>query len=603
MRFTAVIRDYLDAQVHPAAAADPVMRAQHRSFIAARLVGAVTALAMLPVWLVWRGGIGLVDLVLVLWLVAPLGICAFLSRTGRLEAAHLLSAISMAGLAGMLAWLTGGVGAVAMVWLVIVPLEATLSRSPHLVAQASVIAVVTAVGLLMIDIAGWWPPAIIHPSVFEAAPVAILAVAWGALLAFGLASLQSAADDVMQGSEARYALLAANMTDVISGHASNGAVTFLSPAAERLTGAPLRTLAGQGLFDRVHVADRPAYLTALAEAAHRGEAVSVEFRLRVCRPASGEDEFIWVEMRCRPIDDETDGARNVVSVMRDISDRKAHDALLEEARVAAEQASAAKSRFLAVMSHELRTPLNAIIGFSDMLANEELLRIEQARRLEYAGLINESGQHLLSVVNGLLDMSKIETGKFELILEPFDLAPVVARVTEILGLKAREGDVILAAQVAQDLPEIVADKRALTQIMLNLLSNAVKFTRPGGRVDIAAARIGDRVRLTVADTGIGVAPEDLARLGDAFFQARNTYDRPYEGTGLGLSVVKGLVELHGGKIGIESTVGAGTTVTVILPVDCEAARAATSDKTTGIVADLRPRARPDQVETTLRKSA
>jgi cell cycle sensor histidine kinase DivJ len=566
MDATATVRDYFDALVHPAAAVDTVVRARHRVFIAARLIGATAVLALLPFWLVWHATLTPVDASLLVWVVAQVCVAVLLSRTGHFALAHAVSALSVAALAVALAVSGGGAVAAAFVWLAVIVLEATLARSRSLVAGATMVALVTAVGLTVADAAGLFP-ASTSPVVLDG--TAMLALLWATLLAVALASLQSTADDVIQGSEARYALLAANMTDVITCHAPSGAVTFVSPAAERLTGAPLSTLVGQGLFDRVHVADRPAYLTALAEAGRRGAPVSVEFRLRM-RDADGvEDLFVWVEMRCRPIAGPSGQASDIVAVLRDVSERKSNDTLLERARAEAVQASQAKTRFLAVMSHELRTPLNAIIGFSDMLANEEILRIDQPRRLEYARLINDSGQHLLSVVNGLLDMSKIETGKFELVPEPMEIGPVILRTIEILGLKAREGGVALAADIAPDLPDMVADRRALTQVMINLLSNAVKFTRPGGRVDVAVTREDDRIRIDVADTGIGIAADDVGRLGDPFFQARNTYDRPYEGTGLGLSVVKGLIDLHGGRMAVDSEVGRGTRVTIRLPLDCE----------------------------------
>src|SRR6185437_6659042 len=173
-------------------------------------------------------------------------------------------------------------------------------------------------------------------------------------------------------------------------------------------------LTGHGLFDRVHVADRPAYLTALADAAAKGGDRTLEFRIR-----RGDDKarFVWVEMRCHPISGP--GATcEVVAVLRDIGERKAQERALEIARAESQRANAAKSRFLATMSHELRTPLNAIIGFSEMLGNESLM-LEGPRKLEYARLINESGRHLLSVVNGILEKSKMETGNFEIVPEPF----------------------------------------------------------------------------------------------------------------------------------------------------------------------------------------
>src|SRR5258708_2696779 len=200
------------------------------------------------------------------------------------------------------------------------------------------------------------------------------------------------------------------MSDVISRHRRYGAVQFISPAAEALLATPASRLLGHGLFDRVHVADRPAYLTALSDAARGGDARSVEFRLRRDVPRGSERgrrsgaEFIWVEMRCRPL--EQGSAENalaseaeVVAVMRDVTDRKLQEQALDLARTTAEQADASKTRFLATMSHELRTPLNAIIGFSEMIVHEHVLMIDAARRNVYPQLINDSTQHLLSFVN------------------------------------------------------------------------------------------------------------------------------------------------------------------------------------------------------------
>jgi cell cycle sensor histidine kinase DivJ len=342
-----------------------------------------------------------------------------------------------------------------------------------------------------------------------------------------------------------------------------------------LLGTPAALLLEHGLFDRVHVADRPAYLTALSEAARSGDERSVEFRVRR-DSAGGHDqdrasaEFIWIEMRCRPIDALSRSLANpgveVVAVMRDVTERKTQEQALELARMEAERAGASKSQFLATMSHELRTPLNAIIGFSEMIVHENEMMIDAARRQEYAKLINESGLHLLSVVNGILDMSKMESGNFEIVPELFSPRESLMSCCNLMVLKARDNGIDVVTRAPTDLPQITGDPRAFKQMMLNLLSNAIKFSERGGTVTVSAAVEGSRLLVRVIDSGVGIAAEDLKRIGDPFFQAGKTYQRRHEGTGLGLSIVKSLVAMHGGEMMVQSQIGEGTTVTVALPM-------------------------------------
>jgi two-component system, cell cycle sensor histidine kinase DivJ len=570
-----IIRDCLDALLHPSARYDVLTRARHRAFIAPRLLGSLAAFAAFPVYLAMRGAPSSPEVAAFAWLIAPILLSWFLSRTGRYEGAYMLSSLALAGLVTALAANTGGIDSFAAIWLVVIPLEAALSASRRAVAFAAALALSCAAALIVLAHFAMLPAADISPALRGTLMTfAVLsATLYSAGLAFASEALAHTSVALLSVEEERYGLLARNMCDVISRHGRNGAVQFVSPAAESLLGIPVARLLGHGLFDRVHVADRPAYLTALSDAACGGEARSVEFRLRKDiardeRGQSAEVDFIWVEMRCRPLEQAgpQDAAAEVVAVMREVTDRKLQEQALDLARSAAEQADAAKTRFLATMSHELRTPLNAIIGFSEMIVQEQELMLAPARRREYAQLINDSGQHLLAVVNGILDISKMESGNFEISPEPFAPRAAVVNCCDLLALKARENGIDLVVNAPQDLPDLNGDPRAFRQIALNLVSNAIKFTERGGQVTVSAGVDGSQLVLRVTDTGVGIAADDLKRIGAPFFQAGTTYQRRHEGTGLGLSIVKSLVALHTGQLTVQSRIDEGTTVTVILPL-------------------------------------
>jgi two-component system, cell cycle sensor histidine kinase DivJ len=618
------IRNHLDALMHPMGPQDALAASRHRAFAAPRLLGGLVMLAAVSIAFMPRGMPSAFEIALLTWLVAGFVIAYFLSRSGQFESAHVLSSLTLTGLVTTVAFSTGALSSFAAIWLVVVPVEAALSGSRRVVALASVVALGAAGFLLLMST---FDPAPRLAMADQPAMLVVLAIVSALLYAIGLAlgseSLVRTSFWLNHAEEDRYRLLARNMADVVTRHGRNGHVLFVSPAAEQMFGAKRDDLRGRGLFERVHVADRPAYLTALGDAANLRESRTIELRVRQdsIEPGRGGG-FIWIEMRCGPLDRATEDAGadgEVVAVMRDVTARKDEQHALEVARAESERANVAKSRFLATMSHELRTPLNAIIGFSEMLQAESELMIDAKQRHDYAHLICESGHHLLSVVNGILDMSKIESGHFEIVPEPVASERVIAECCELLAPRAREAGIDIVVRVADGLPGIVADKRALLQIMLNLLSNAIKFTNRGGRVTVTAKALSgqeieqairqeidhrasqdeahheaEHIVITVEDTGVGIGSEDLLRVGEPFFQARSSYDRRHDGTGLGLSIVKGLLTLHGGWMEIDSRIDEGTRVSFHLPLDCEGA---CRNGVIPVVARALPRVSPARQET------
>ncbi len=238
----------------------------------------------------------------------------------------------------------------------------------------------------------------------------------------------------------------------------------------------------------------------------------------------------------------------------------------EQEKIRAEEANRSKSEFLANMSHELRTPLNAINGFSEIMQGEMFGPLGHERYKDYVTDILSSGQHLLSLINDILDMSKIEAGKMQLQPEPVEPAQLLEQCVRIMRARAEEKQINLVVE-GQDLPAIEADPRAIKQVLLNLMSNAVKFTPEGGKVAVRTFDAADGVVIQVADTGIGIPEDDLHRVGRPFEQIENQHSKVHQGSGLGLALSKSLVEMHGGTLRIDSVLGKGTTVSFTLPAD------------------------------------
>jgi signal transduction histidine kinase len=230
-----------------------------------------------------------------------------------------------------------------------------------------------------------------------------------------------------------------------------------------------------------------------------------------------------------------------------------------------EAASRHKSEFLANMSHELRTPLNAVIGFSEVLLQRMFGELN-AKQDEYLKDIYASGQHLLSLINDILDLSKIEAGRMELAPAPFHLPSALDNAVTLVKERASRHGIVLRVDVDSRLGQIVGDERKIKQLLLNLLSNAVKFTPEGGRISVKATLTDGAVEIAISDTGIGIAPEDQAAIFEEFRQVGHDETRKQEGTGLGLTLAKKFIELHGGRIWVESELGRGSTFTFTLPV-------------------------------------
>ena len=389
-----------------------------------------------------------------------------------------------------------------------------------------------------------------------------------------------------RGQVNAYKHLVENVQDAVMRFGNDGAVLFTSKSAEKLFGCHRYELTGSGLIDRIHVLDRPTYMTAFSEANHDGTARSVEVRMRKddLENPSRIPQFIWVEVGLTPVVDAElrEPRHEVVALLRDVTDRHAHEIEMREARRTAEDASNAKSRFLATIGHELRTPLNAIVGFSEMMTSGVVGELSPAHR-EYADIIHQSGHHLLGVVKMLLDMSRLEAGKFELQTESFEPQGLVGPCFQMVEAMARDRHVQLVTDLPRLLPQLVADERAVRQVIINLLSNAIKFSHEKGVVTLSMKRQGNLLNISVVDRGIGMDREAVSRIGEPFFQAQDGLSRRYEGTGLGLSIVKGLVDLHEGVLRATSSPGEGTTITVLLPLNGPATKTVETGDVTPLV--------------------
>ncbi len=585
--------------VHPSAADDAPLRARHASFVMGHLGGAAVTAALVALMVfclesvppaLWAGAV---------WLVlSPIGIAALLRRTGKLELAQGASIANLGALVLLLTLLTGGLASPLLPWFVLVPFEAALSGRRRLIAGAVGISAVGVSLLAFLQIQGQIQ-GLAPVFALEAAGSAPLLQALGLVAAIAYAGVTAAASQsahrtltrLARIDESRYRLLAENAMDLILRFGQDGRITFASPSAYDVLGYGAAELTGQSISEFVFGDDRSNVQSALVRAVYFGGEAMLEFRIR-----SKDDTLLWVEMRCRPLlldlkaepdsavlqwaaaeasgnesdsDQETRPAAafETVAIMRDISDRKRAEGSLMQARDDAEAANRAKSRFLANMSHELRTPLNAIIGFSEMMMTELFGPLGNPRYTEYVKHIKDSGEHLRDLINDVLDMSKIEAGRFDLELEQVSIPLAIEDVLKTVSVTAKKRKVKLDVQLPDSLPRMTADRRAIKQVLLNILANAIKFTPERGTVTTAARVEGPHMVLEVRDTGVGIAADELKRLGRPFEQSASAKSTAEAGTGLGLALVKAFVDLHGGALSLASEEGVGTVVTISLPLE------------------------------------
>lgn len=370
------------------------------------------------------------------------------------------------------------------------------------------------------------------------------------------------ANNTIHQSEQEFRLLAEHSTDVISRYDIDGRLAYISPSVERVLGYPPEESMKQSWVDYAHPEDGKLIADEIV-----GMYADRQTRRIAYRMMAKSGEYLWLESAVTPLFGHKGEYQGMITCTRDITEQKTREQELMAAREHAEQASLTKSRFLANMSHELRTPLNAILGFSEMMTQEVFGPLGNTQYEEYAGLIHESGSHLLSLISDILDMSKIEAGKYDLCIESVDVVATLEKASRMVQTRLSEGELDLLMQVdgAVDC-KVLSDERAFTQILLNVLSNAVKFTPAGGRITLSAVPAAHgQIAISVSDTGVGIEPSDLERVLHPFEQVVRHAELASQGTGLGLPLVRALVDIQDGTFNIESSPGKGTTVTITLP--------------------------------------
>lgn len=370
------------------------------------------------------------------------------------------------------------------------------------------------------------------------------------------------AEEQLRGAMDAFRVLTEEANDLICRHDTAMNVLYCSPALTRMLGYDAADMLGHSFVKIIHDDDRQDLARAHRELLRPGTSKIITMRMH-----HKDGRILWIESVCRSVGDPLTGrVHEIITVSRDVSVRKAAEAEINKARETAESANRTKSRFLATMSHELRTPLNAILGFSEVMKDELFGAHAVPAYRDYSNDIHSSGQHLLALINEILDLSRVEAGRYELKEDAISLSAIIQDCEHLLLLRAQKRGIAINEAIENDLPRLWADERAIRQVALNLMTNAIKFTPQGGQITIKVGwtQAGGQY-FSVRDTGTGIPEHEIPIVMSSFGRGTLAQKNADEGSGLGLPIVKGLVELHGGTFTLRSKVREGTEVIVVFP--------------------------------------
>jgi len=595
------MRAFADRLLSPAARADPAVRQAHIEL----LMSLAAPFLFLPIaaasTLYLKTDLDLFDLAwFSAWFLIPIAEWLVLRLTGNVTLTRDLLSLSLLSFIGFGAVFSGGLASSMLIGLCILPIENMLSGDRKRVLMSIAAVILTLAVLWGLGEMKWLPADRATSELHDILrPLAIIFVMlYSYLVADALIRHRLVREKSLQDTEAQFESLFetapismmeqdwSQTRTMINGLMASGVADLNRYLVERPD--VLQELVSAIRMNRINKATLALYRARNKEdlAAHLSPASLSEeewrnYRLWIVSFASGESGTYLNETVSRRkqggqvhtriisaiVPEHRRDWKRVVTTVGDVSDRKRAEIELYSAKEAADRSNRAKSQFLATMSHELRTPLNAIIGFSDIMRQELLGPFGELRYRDYAGDIYDSGLHLLNLINDMLDLSRIEAGKYEMREESLSAADLFDWVLNMTEPQVIASGVELRQSISDDFPVFFADLRAMRQIMLNLLSNAVKFTPPGNGIEMSAFQDADtgEIVLQVADSGRGIPARLLNKITDPFVQAGDPMTARETGTGLGLSITKSLVSMHGGKLVLTSTEHLGTTASIRLP--------------------------------------
>ncbi len=543
-------------------------RQRQARLLATLLLAGMFLASVLPLTLFVHAGLHPITVLLLTLSAGTLALAGVLMQSGRRAVVEMFACVLAATGLTVTCLFTGGITSPFLALALLLPFEAfRIGRNRRsLVAGSSLMAII---------VLGVFAVGTIQPANMSLTSQGVTIATMSVLALLGLYGFITGATAIASSPDEKtapkldlgqYEHLFDCLPGLVSVHNERGHCLAAHGAGARQLIGAIGSVKERGLIENMHISDRLIFLQAIDRMRTGVDSQDLKVRMRRKAPMHMDDQLLHLTMHltAQRVDGEFSG---FVAQSRDISSEVALQQAYALKVDEAESANETKTRFLAAVSHELRTPLNAILGFSDLLSGEYLGKPLDDKQREYVGLIHQSGRHLLDVINSMLDLSKIEAGRYELNPETFDVRDAVDGCEAMLAPQAKDKNLTLTARVAKGDTQMVACRRAVHQILINLLANAIKFTEDEGVVTVDTIRSGDMMCISVSDTGIGIEADDIDRIGAPFVQVENRLARQFEGSGLGLSLVKGLVALHSGVFSIESKPGSGTTVTVKLPID------------------------------------